>query len=170
MQHQGCQEADHSVLSVLRLHLLWHFYSVAKMADLNDHELRLRWHGCFISKGKRKPHNCVSLALKAKTKDINVICDTKSDVQSNSDVFQGSFHWALIDLFFDRRMQYSWHHYWHPDSKQHQGMNRPGVRQVPDGSGEQGKMEETGCKIICGAQTTFAVKGLMMMMRFQAIH
>ena len=44
------------------------------------------------------------------------------------------------------------------------GMDRPGVRQVPKGSGEQGKMEKTGCKIICGAPTTLAVKGLMMMM------
>ena len=35
--------------------------------------------------------------------------------------------------------------------RQHQGMDRPGVRQVPEGSGEQGKMEETGCEIICGA-------------------
>ena len=26
------------------------------------------------------------------------------------------------------------------------------------------KMEKTGCKIICGAPTTLAVKGLMMMM------
>ena len=26
-------------------------------------------------------------------------------------------------------------------------MDRPGVRQVPEGSGEQGKMEETGCEI-----------------------
>ena len=42
--------------------------------------------------------------------------------------------------------------------------NRPGVRQVPQGSGEQGKLEKTGCKIICGAPTTLAVKGLMMMM------
>ena len=48
--------------------------------------------------------------------------------------------------------------------KQHQGMDRPGVRQVPEGDGEQGKMEKIGCKIICGAPTTFAVKGLMMMM------
>ena len=34
-------------------------------------------------------------------------------------------------------------------------------RQVPEGSGEQDgkKMEETGCEIICGAQTTLAVKG-----------
>ena len=48
--------------------------------------------------------------------------------------------------------------------RQHQGMYRPGVRQVPEGSGEQGKMEKTGCKIICGAPTTLAVNGLMMMM------
>ena len=48
--------------------------------------------------------------------------------------------------------------------RQHQGMDRPGVRQVPEGSGVQGKMEETGRKIICGAPTTLAVKGLMMMM------
>ena len=43
--------------------------------------------------------------------------------------------------------------------RQHQGMDRPGVRQVPEGSGEQGKMEETGCEIIWGAPTTLAVKG-----------
>ena len=43
-------------------------------------------------------------------------------------------------------------------------MDRPGVRQVPEGSGEQGKIEKTGCKIIYGAPTTLAVKGLMMMM------
>ena len=48
--------------------------------------------------------------------------------------------------------------------RQHQGMDRPGVRQVPEGSGEQGKMEKTGCKIICGVPMTLAVKGLMMMM------
>ena len=48
--------------------------------------------------------------------------------------------------------------------RQHQGMDRPGVRQVSEGSGEQGKMEKTGCKIICGAPTTLAVKGLMKMM------
>ena len=35
---------------------------------------------------------------------------------------------------------------------------------VPEGSGEQGKIEKTGCKIIYGAPTTLAVKGLMMMM------
>ena len=40
-----------------------------------------------------------------------------------------------------------------------QGMDRPGVRQIPEGSGEQGKMEETGCEIICGAPTTLVVKG-----------
>ena len=34
-------------------------------------------------------------------------------------------------------------------------------RQVPEGIEEQGKMEKrkTGCEIICGAQTTLAVKG-----------
>ena len=48
--------------------------------------------------------------------------------------------------------------------KQRQETERPGVWQVPEGSGEQGKMENTGCKIICGAPTILAVKGLMMMM------
>ena len=43
-------------------------------------------------------------------------------------------------------------------------MDRPEIRQVPESSGEQGKVEKTGCKIICGAPTTLAVKGLMMMM------
>ena len=43
--------------------------------------------------------------------------------------------------------------------RQHQEMDRPGVRQVLEGSGEQGKMEETGCEIICGAPTTLAGKG-----------
>ena len=48
--------------------------------------------------------------------------------------------------------------------RQHQGMDRPEVRQVPEGSGGQGKMEKTGCEIICGAPTTLAVKGQIMMM------
>ena len=43
--------------------------------------------------------------------------------------------------------------------RQHQGMDGPGLRQVPEGSGEQGKMEKTGCKVICGALTTLMVKG-----------
>ena len=43
--------------------------------------------------------------------------------------------------------------------RQHQGMERPGVHQVPEGSGEQGKMKETGYKIIFGAPMTFTVKG-----------
>ena len=42
--------------------------------------------------------------------------------------------------------------------RQHQGMDRPGVQQIHEGSGEQRKMEKTGCKIICGAPTTLAVK------------
>ena len=48
--------------------------------------------------------------------------------------------------------------------RRHQGMDKPGVQQVPEGSGEQGKMEETGCEIICGTPITLAVKGKMMMM------
>ena len=48
--------------------------------------------------------------------------------------------------------------------RQHQGMDRPGVRKGPQGSGEQRKMEKTGCKIMCDTPTTLAVKELMMMM------
>ena len=54
--------------------------------------------------------------------------------------------------------------------RQHQGMDRPGVHQVSDGSGEQGKMEKTGCEIICGAPTTLAVKELMMMNDDDNVH
>ena len=54
--------------------------------------------------------------------------------------------------------------------RQHQGTDRPGVRQVPEDSGEQGKMETTGCKIVCGAPTTLAVKGLMMMMMIYRLY
>ena len=43
--------------------------------------------------------------------------------------------------------------------RQHQGMDRPGVGQVPEGSGEQGKTEETSREIICGAPATLAVTG-----------
>ena len=43
--------------------------------------------------------------------------------------------------------------------RQYQGMERPEIRKVPEGSGEQGKMEETGCEVICSASTTLAVKG-----------
>ena len=42
-------------------------------------------------------------------------------------------------------------------------MDWPGVRQIPEGSGEQRKMEETGCEIICGAPTALMVKGVTMM-------
>ena len=44
--------------------------------------------------------------------------------------------------------------------RQHQ--DRPAVWQVSEGSGEQGNVEKTGCKVICGAETTLVVKGLMM--------
>ena len=43
--------------------------------------------------------------------------------------------------------------------RQHQGMDRPGVHRVPEGSEEQEKMEEIGCKIICGAPMPLTVKG-----------
>ena len=33
----------------------------------------------------------------------------------------------------------------------------PGVHQVPEGNGEQRKMEETGCEIICGTPMTVIV-------------
>ena len=42
--------------------------------------------------------------------------------------------------------------------RHHQGMDRPVVCQVQEGSGEQ-RMEETGCEVICGAPTTPTVKG-----------
>ena len=41
----------------------------------------------------------------------------------------------------------------------HQGMDRSGVRPVPEGSGEQRKMGETGCEVLCGVPTTLAIKG-----------
>ena len=43
--------------------------------------------------------------------------------------------------------------------RQHYGMDKPRVRQVPKGSEEQRKMEETGCEVIRGAPTVLAVKG-----------
>ena len=49
-------------------------------------------------------------------------------------------------------------------------MDRPGVRQVPKGSGEQGKTKGTGCEIICGAPATIMVKGWMMMMMMMMAH
>ena len=54
--------------------------------------------------------------------------------------------------------------------RRHQKMNRPGVRQVPEGSGEQRKMEETGYEIICGAPTTLAVKDDDVYFRCTFIH
>ena len=50
--------------------------------------------------------------------------------------------------------------------RQHQGSYLLITRSSasPRGQWRTGKMEKTGCKIICGAQTTLAIKGLMMMM------
>ena len=42
--------------------------------------------------------------------------------------------------------------------RQHQEMDRPGVWQVPEGSEEQGNMEETGWEMICGVQMILVVK------------
>ena len=42
--------------------------------------------------------------------------------------------------------------------ERHQGMDRRGIRQVPEGGGEQRKMEETGCEIICGTPTTLLLR------------
>ena len=39
-------------------------------------------------------------------------------------------------------------------------MDRPGVPHVPEGSGEPGKMEKTGCNIICGAPMILTAKGI----------
>ena len=39
-------------------------------------------------------------------------------------------------------------------ARQHQGMCRLGIHQVPEGSGEHRKMEETSCEVICSAPTT----------------
>ena len=47
--------------------------------------------------------------------------------------------------------------------RQHQGMDSLEFAKSQRAV-EKGKMEKTGCKIICGAPTTLAVKGLMMMM------
>ena len=44
--------------------------------------------------------------------------------------------------------------------RQHQGMDRPEVRQVPEGSGEQGTIKETGCEAVCGTQRPPVVKGV----------
>ena len=38
-------------------------------------------------------------------------------------------------------------------------MDRPGVRRVAEGNGEQRKKEETSCEIICGAPATLVIKG-----------
>ena len=45
-------------------------------------------------------------------------------------------------------------------------MDRPGVCQVPEGSGEQGKMEETGSELFYGGPTTYVVKGQLFLLFF----
>ena len=41
----------------------------------------------------------------------------------------------------------------------HQGMDRPGVHQDPEGKGEQGKMEETSCEVIRSHKTSHGLEG-----------
>ena len=43
--------------------------------------------------------------------------------------------------------------------RQHEGMDKPRVCQVPEGSGEQSKIEETGCEVMYSAPMTPLVKG-----------
>ena len=47
---------------------------------------------------------------------------------------------------------------WKEVGRQHQGMDRPWVCQVSEGRGEQRKMEETGCEVVCCVPTTVMVK------------
>ena len=49
-------------------------------------------------------------------------------------------------------------HYGEEVGRQYQEMDRPGVRQIPEGGVEQRKMEETGCEVVCDAPSTLAVK------------
>ena len=42
-------------------------------------------------------------------------------------------------------------------------MDRSGVRKVPEGCGEQRKMEETDCEVICDAPTTLVIMELVEM-------
>ena len=57
----------------------------------------------------------------------------------------------------DASLELWWWWSWEEEvGRQHQGMDRPEGRQVPEGSGEQRKMGESGCQIICGAPTTLA--------------
>ena len=53
--------------------------------------------------------------------------------------------------------------------RQQQGNGQAWSSASPRGQWRTGKMEKTGCKIICGAPTTLAVKGLMMMMMMTEI-
>ena len=53
--------------------------------------------------------------------------------------------------------------------RQHQEIDRPGVRQAQEGSEAQRKMEETGCEIICGAPRTLVVEGQMMTMTITSL-
>ena len=55
-----------------------------------------------------------------------------------------NYHHAKLDIYGIRQTDKE-------VGRQHHGMDRPGICQVPEGCGEQGKMKETGCEIISGA-------------------
>ena len=47
---------------------------------------------------------------------------------------------------------------WHSEKGKKRQTKEEVGRQHQEGSGEQGKMEETGCEIICGAQMTLTAE------------
>ena len=53
---------------------------------------------------------------------------------------------------------------WEDNIREWTGLEFGKSQRAVENSGEQGKIEKTGCKIICGAPTTLVVKGLMIMM------
>ena len=48
-------------------------------------------------------------------------------------------------------------------------MDKLRVQQVPEGNGEEWKVENNGSKVICGVSINLPVKGLMMMMMMMMV-
>ena len=67
----------------------------------------------------------------------------------------------LQDTVKEGRRQGGQRKRWEDNNREWTGLE---FGKFPEGSGEQGKMDKTGCEIICGAPVTLMVKGLMMMM------
>ena len=53
---------------------------------------------------------------------------------------------------------------WEDNIREWTGLEFAKSQRAMENRKKKKKMEETGCEIICGAQTTLEVKGLMMMM------